>query len=61
MADSKPQSAAYYMSGMGGNRVAIFADLNLVVVITSTSYRARDAHQLTDRLLSDYILAAVEA
>jgi CubicO group peptidase (beta-lactamase class C family) len=55
------RSAAYYMSGMGGNKVFVFADLDLVVVITSTNYRLRDAHQLTDQLLTDYILAAVEA
>ena len=55
------QFAAYYMSGMGGNKVFIFADLDLVIVITSTNYRARDAHQLTDHLLTDYILAAIES
>jgi CubicO group peptidase (beta-lactamase class C family) len=53
--------AAYYMSGMGGNRVVVFADLGLVVVITSTNYHARDAHQLTDQLLTDYILASLES
>jgi CubicO group peptidase (beta-lactamase class C family) len=51
---------AYYMSGMGGNRVVVFAELGLVIVITSTNYRTRDVHQLTDQLLTDYILAAVE-
>jgi CubicO group peptidase (beta-lactamase class C family) len=55
------QSAAYYMSGMGGNRVVVFAELDLAVVITSMNYRARDAHQLTDQLLTNYILAAVES
>jgi CubicO group peptidase (beta-lactamase class C family) len=55
------QVGAYYMSGMGGNKVFIFADLGLVVAITSMNYRARDAHQLSDQLLTDYILAAVES
>jgi CubicO group peptidase (beta-lactamase class C family) len=55
------QFAAYYMSGMGGNKVFIFAHLGLVVVITSTNYRIRDAHQLTDQLLTDYILASLES
>jgi CubicO group peptidase (beta-lactamase class C family) len=54
------QWAAYYMSGMGGNRVAVFAELDMVVAITSANYRARDAHQLTDQVLANYVLAAVE-
>jgi CubicO group peptidase (beta-lactamase class C family) len=55
------QVAAYYMSGMGGNRVAIFPALDSAIVITSANYRARDAHQLTDQVLTEYILDAVEA
>jgi len=55
------QVPAYYMSGMGGNRVMVFPDLDFVTVITSVNYRARDAHQLTDQILTEYILAAVEA
>jgi CubicO group peptidase (beta-lactamase class C family) len=55
------QVTAHYMSGMGGNRIAVFAELDLVTVITSTNYRARDAHQLADQLLTDYILAAVDS
>ncbi|MCP5107610.1 MAG: hypothetical protein GY950_29755 [bacterium] len=51
---------AYYMSGNGGNKVVVFPKLNLVVVITSTNYNTREMHRLTDRLLSDYILPAVE-
>jgi CubicO group peptidase (beta-lactamase class C family) len=50
---------AYYMSGMGGNKVLIFPALELVVVITSTNYRVREAHQLTDGLLREFVLAAV--
>ena len=32
----------------------------MVVVITSENYRERDQHQLSERLLSEYILSAVE-
>ena len=50
----------YYMSGNGGNKVVVIPGLDLVVVITSTNYNARGMHEQTDRLLSDYILAALE-
>lgn len=52
---------SWYMSGMGGNRVSVFPESGLVVVITSTNFRVREAHQLTERLLTDYILRAVTA
>lgn len=52
--------AAYFMSGNGGNKVAVFPDLNMVVVITSNNYNTKGMHQQTEKLLTDYILAAVE-
>ncbi len=51
---------AYSMSGNGGNKVAVFPDLDLVAVITSTNYSTPGMHQQTDRLLADYILASVQ-
>jgi CubicO group peptidase (beta-lactamase class C family) len=48
--------AAYYMSGNGGNKVAVFPELDLIVVITSTNYNTKGMHEQTDRLLTDYIL-----
>lgn len=51
---------AFLMLGNGGNKIAVFPDSNMVVVITTTNYNLREAHELTDRLLSEYILAAVE-
>jgi CubicO group peptidase (beta-lactamase class C family) len=47
---------AAYMSGNGGNKVAVVPDLGMVVVITSTNYNTRGMHEQTDRLLSDYVL-----
>ena len=51
---------AYLMQGNGGNKVLVFPESDMVVVITATNYNARDAHELSDRLLSEYILASIE-
>lgn len=51
---------AYYMTGTGGNKVFVFPEAEMTVVITSENYRERDAHPLSERLLTDYILSAVE-
>jgi CubicO group peptidase (beta-lactamase class C family) len=50
---------AYLMSGNGGNKVAVFPELDLVAVITSTNFGARDMHEQTDRILCEHILPAV--
>jgi CubicO group peptidase (beta-lactamase class C family) len=50
---------AFFMSGNGGNKVAVFPELDLAVVITSTNYNTRGMHEQTEKLLTDYILAAV--
>jgi CubicO group peptidase (beta-lactamase class C family) len=50
---------AFFMSGNGGNKVAVFPALDLAVVITSTNYGTRGMHEQTEKLLTDYILAAV--
>ena len=52
---------AYLMQGTGGNKVAVFPKLDTVVVITTTNYQVRGAHQLSDKLLTDFILPAVTA
>lgn len=53
------QVSAQLMQGNGGNKVSVFPDLDMVVVITSTNYSTRGMHEQTDRILSDYVLAAV--
>jgi CubicO group peptidase (beta-lactamase class C family) len=51
---------AFYMSGNGGNKVAVFPGLDMAVVLTSTNYNTKGMHEQTDRLLTEYILPAVE-
>ena len=47
--------ACWAMSGMGGSRVAVFPELQTVVVVTSENFGRRDAHALTDRLVADLV------
>ena len=51
---------AFFMNGNGGNKVAVFPALDMAVAITSTNYNTRGMHEQTDKLLTDYILPAVE-
>lgn len=51
---------AYYMSGNGGNKVVVVPNADLTVVLTSTNYNTRGMHEQTDKLLTEYILAAVQ-
>jgi CubicO group peptidase (beta-lactamase class C family) len=53
---------SYGMFGTGGNKLFVFPDEALVVVITTTNYSVQGAGALTDKLLVDYVLeAAVRA
>ncbi|HVO59841.1 MAG TPA: serine hydrolase [Terriglobales bacterium] len=51
---------AFFMSGNGGNKVVAVPDLDLAAVITSTNYNTRGMHEETERILTDYVLAAVQ-
>lgn len=51
---------AWVMSGTGGNKVVIVPDLSLVAVITTTNFNVRQPHAISEKLLTDHILAAVE-
>jgi CubicO group peptidase (beta-lactamase class C family) len=50
---------AFFMSGNGGNKVAVFPGLDLAVVITSTNFNTHSMHEQTEKILTDYILPAV--
>ena len=48
------------MYGTGGNKVLVFPESQMCVLITTTNYRVQGAGRLTDKLLTDYILKAVQ-
>lgn len=49
----------YYCSGNGGNKIFVFKDLPLVVVITATAYNKPYMHQQIDKIMEKYLLPAV--
>ena len=51
---------AFYMNGNGGNKVLAIPSLDMAVVITSTNFNTRGMHEQTEKILTDYVLAAVE-
>src|SRR5215468_5658436 len=52
--------AEFFMSGNGGNKVMVFPDFDMSVVLTSTNFNTKGMHQQTEQLLTDYILRAVQ-
>jgi CubicO group peptidase (beta-lactamase class C family) len=51
---------AFFMSGNGGNKIVAIPSLDMAVVITSTNYNTHGMHEQTEKILTDYVLAAVE-
>jgi CubicO group peptidase (beta-lactamase class C family) len=49
----------FYCAGNGGNKIYIFTDQPLVIVITATAYGASYAHTQEDKMMIEYILPAV--
>lgn len=49
----------YYCTGNGGNKIFVFTDQPLVVVVTATAYNTSYAHAQVDRLMQEYLLPAV--
>ncbi|MBV7257638.1 serine hydrolase [Pacificimonas sp. WHA3] len=55
-AEGLPPQPAAYMSGNGGNKVAIFPQLDTVIVILSTNYNRKDMHSQTNDIIERHIL-----
>lgn len=53
-----PLSAAY-CSGNGGNKIFVFEEEPLVVVITASAYNQRYAHSQVDEMMAQFILPAI--
>ena len=54
----RQRARAYCMLGNGGNKVCVFPQLDMTVVITSTNYNTKGMHEQTDRILSDHIIGS---
>lgn len=50
---------AYYCAGNGGNKIYVFNDQPLVVVVTATAFGAPYAHVQVDKMMEEYILPAL--
>jgi hypothetical protein len=48
------------MYGTGGNKVYVLPQEQLVVVVTTVNFHVAGAGALTDRLLSEHILASLQ-
>jgi len=49
----------YYSSGNGGNRIFIFKDQPIVIVITSTAYNTPYGHKQADKIMQDYLIPVI--
>lgn len=49
----------YYSSGNGGNRIFIFKDFPIVIVITSTAYNTPYGHKQVDKIMQNYLIEAI--
>lgn len=49
----------YYCSGNGGNKIIVFKDQPLVIVITATAYNKPYCHSQVDLMIQNYLIPAV--
>ena len=48
-----------YCAGNGGNKIFVFDEQGLVIVVTASAYGRRYMHSQVDEMMADYILPAV--
>ncbi|NHA03891.1 serine hydrolase [Mucilaginibacter sp. HC2] len=56
--NNKPYET-FYCSGNGGNKIFVFTNTPLVVIVTATAYNRPYAHPQVDKMMQQYILPAV--
>lgn len=49
----------YYSSGNGGNRIFIFKDQPIVIVITSTAFNTPYGEKQVEKMMQDYLMPAI--
>lgn len=49
----------YYSSGNGGNRIFIFKDQPIVIVITSTAYNTPYGEKQVEKMMQEYLIPAI--
>ncbi|MBF8456871.1 serine hydrolase [Kaistella sp. G5-32] len=49
----------YYSSGNGGNRIFIFKDERIVIVITATAYNTPNGEKQVEKMMENYLIPAV--
>ncbi|MDI5887590.1 serine hydrolase domain-containing protein [Flavobacterium yafengii] len=49
----------YYSSGNGGNRIFIFKDQPIVIVITSTAYNTPYGERQVEKIMEEYLIPAI--
>ena len=54
-------ASGWFMSGNGGNKVVVFRELELAVVITAQLYGTRGMHQQSTDIIEKYVLPGVPA
>ena len=49
----------YYSSGNGGNKIYIFKEQPIVIVITSTAFNTPYGHKQVDKIMQNYLIPAI--
>lgn len=49
----------FYCTGNGGNKIYVFTDQPLIVVVTASAYNTPYGHSQVDKMMTDFILPAV--